>query len=187
MPMPPPPDLHALSLAEIAQLAADAKLPPVERWNPDHCGNSEMHIARDGGWFHQGQPITRPEMVRLFASILRRESDGGYVLVTPAEKLSITVEDAPFVAVEMKMEGDGRQARVALRLNTDELVIAGPDHPLRIIDTPDGPHPYLQVRRGLEALLTRPVFYDLANAAVQNDDGRWGVWSNGAFFGMDPE
>jgi len=108
MPMAPPPDLASLSLAEVARLAAERKLPPVERWNPTHCGDSEMRIARDGTWFHQGSPIGRTEMVRLFATILRRESDGGYVLVTPGEKLDIAVDDAPFTAVEMKAEGQGR-------------------------------------------------------------------------------
>jgi len=131
MPMPPPPDFASLSLAEVARLAAEQKLPPVERWNPTHCGNSDMRIARDGTWFHQGSPIGRIEMVRLFATILRRESDGGYVLVTPVEKLDIAVEDAPFVAVELKSEGEGPARNLAFRLNTGDLVIAGPAHRLR--------------------------------------------------------
>src|SRR5690349_9917797 len=104
---PPPADLTGLSLTDIARLAAEKKLPPVERWNPEHCGHSDMRIARDGTWFHQGSPIGREAMVRLFASILRREPDGSHVLVTPVEKLDIDVEDAAFIAVELKSEGAG--------------------------------------------------------------------------------
>src|SRR6188472_3377587 len=128
MPMPPPPDdLAGLSLAEIARLAEEHRLPPVEQWNPSHCGDSEMRIARDGIWYHQGGPIGRPAMVRLFSTILRREPDGRFVLVTPVEKLDIAVEDAPFVAVELKSEGEGRNRSLAFRLNTGALVIAGAD------------------------------------------------------------
>src|SRR5882757_1340613 len=108
-----PEDLSTLSLAEIARLAEEKKLPPVDKWNPTHCGDSEMRIARDGTWFHQGSPIGRQAMVRLFSTILRREPDGRFVLVTPVEKLDIAVEDAPFVAVEMKAEGEGRAASLA--------------------------------------------------------------------------
>lgn len=167
-------DLAGLSLADLEQLAAERRLPPVERWDPPFCGHSRMRIARDGSWYHEGGPIRRPAMVRLFASILRREPDGGYVLVTPAEKLAIDVEDAPFVAVELKSEGEGRNRTLAFRLNTDDVVVAGPDHPLRL----DRGRPYLAVRRGLDALVARPVFYELAEIALA--DG--GVWSSGAFF-----
>jgi uncharacterized protein len=184
--MAPPPDLATLSLAEIARLAAENRLPPVDSWNPAHCGDSEMRIARDGTWFHQNSPITRPAMVRLFASILRREADGGFVLVTPVEKLDIAVEDAPFVAVEMKADGAGRAARLAFRLNTGDLVPAGPDHPLRFVPAADGPRPYLLVRRGLEALVARPVYYELAERALAEDVDPPGVWSNGAFFPLAP-
>ena len=186
MPTDPLPDLHALSLAEIAQLAADQRLPPVERWNPTHCGDSEMRIARDGTWFHQGSPIGRPAMVRLFSTILRREPDGAYVLVTPVEKLDIAVEDAPFTAVEMKADGEGRAARLAFRLNTGDLVTAGPDHPLRFAGTPDEPRPYLHVRGGLEALVARSLYYDLAERALAGEEEPAGVWSNGAFFPIAP-
>jgi hypothetical protein len=167
-------ELGRLTFAEIARLADERRLPPVERWDPPHCGHSAMRIARDGGWHHEGRPIRRPELVRLFASILRREPDGGYVLVTPAEKLTIDVEDAPFVAVEMKSEGEGRARALAFRLNTGEVVLAGPGHRLRL----DGQRPYLEVRRGLDALVARPVWYDLAETAL--DEG--GVWSGGDFF-----
>ena len=151
MPMDPIPDIASLSLAEIARLVEEAKLPPVEKWNPTHCGDSEMRIARDGTWYHQGSPIGRPAMVRLFSTILRREPDGSHVLVTPVEKLDIAVEDAPFTAVEMKAEGSGRDARLAFRLNTGDLVTAGPDHALRFVEDADGPRPYLVVRGGMEA------------------------------------
>ncbi len=179
----PPPDITGLSLAEIAALAAARRLPPVERWQPERCGDSEMRIARDGSWHHQGVPIARPEMVRLFASILRREPDGGFVLVTPAEKLDIAVEDAPFAAVELVSEGEGEGRRLAFRLNTGELVVAGPDHPLRLEPRDDGLHPYLLVRRGLDARIARPVYYELAEIAL-GEDGT-GVWSDGAFFPLD--
>jgi hypothetical protein len=185
MPMDPMPDLSALSLAEIARLAEDQKLPPIDRWNPTHCGDSEMRIARDGTWYHQGTPIGREAMVRLFATILRREPDGGYVLVTPVEKLDIAVEDAPFVAVEMKAEGDGPAQSLAFRLNTGDLVTAGPEHPLRFADGEDGPRPYLTVRRGMEALIARSVYYELANLAIAGDDTPAGVWSKGVFFAIE--
>lgn len=186
MPMDPPPDLAALSLTDIARLAQDDMLPPVERWNPPHCGDSEMRIARDGTWFHQGSPIARQAMVRLFSTILRREPDGGYVLVTPVEKLDITVEDAPFVAVEMKSEGSGRGTKLAFRLNTGDVVGADAAHRLRFDQTQDGPRPYLHVRGGLEALVARPVYYDLADLALAEGGTPPGVWSNGAFFALEP-
>lgn len=180
--MAPPPDFDTLTIADIARLADSDRLPPVERWHPDHCGDSEMRIARDGTWFHQGSPISRPAMVRAFSRILRREPDGGYVLVTPVEKLDIAVEDAPFVAVELKAEGDGRAATLAFRLNTGEVVTASAEHPLRFEDHADGPHPYLHVRGGLEALVARSVYYELAERALAGDADVPGVWSAGAFF-----
>lgn len=186
MPMEPLPNLSALSLAEVAQLVADQKLPPVDRWNPTHCGDSAMRIARDGTWFHEGSPIGRLAMVRLFSTILRREPDGGFVLVTPVEKLDIAVEDAPFVAVEMKAEGDVRDARLAFRLNTGDLVTAGPEHGLRFAGTAEEPRPYLHVRGGLEALIARPLYYELAERALAGGDEPPGVWSDGAFFPIEP-
>ncbi|MBN8814465.1 MAG: DUF1285 domain-containing protein [Sphingomonas sp.] len=186
MPMEPPPDLASLSLADIAQLASEKRLPPVDKWHPTHCGDSDMWIARDGTWFHMGSPIGRQEMVRLFSTILRREPDGGYVLVTPVEKLDIAVEDAPFVAVEMKAEGEGRDASLAFRLNTGDLVTAGPEHPLRFVQADDGPRPYLRVRGGLEALVVRSVYYDIAERALAGNDETLGVWSDGAFFPLEP-
>jgi len=186
MPMPAPPELADLSLADIATLAAKQKLPPVESWNPARCGDSEMRIARDGSWFHQGAPIGRPAMVRLFSTILRREPDDAYVLVTPAEKLVIAVEDAPFVAVEVKSEGEGDRRRLAFRLNTGDLVVAGPDHGLRFEEHDDGPHPYLMVRRGLEALIARAVYYELVEIALSEEAEPPGLWSDGVFFALEP-
>jgi hypothetical protein len=186
MPMEPLPDLADLTLADIARLVAERRLPPVDQWNPTHCGDSEMRIARDGTWFHQGSPIGREAMVRLFSTILLREADGGYVLVTPVEKLDIVVDDAPFVAVEMKAEGDDRDTRLAFRLNTGEFVTAGPDHGLRFVEAEDGPRPYLHVRGGMEALVGRSVYYDLATLALAGDSDTPGVWSDGAFFPLIP-
>jgi hypothetical protein len=164
----PPPDITGLTLAEIATLAAERRLPPVDAWNPTRCGDSEMRIARDGTWFHQGAPIPRPAMVRLFSTILRRDPDGGYVLVTPAEKLDIAVDDAPFVAVELRSEGSGTARRL--------------DHPLRIQMRDDGPHPYLRVRGGLDALVGRAVYYELAEMLLEESGSPAGLWSDGAWF-----
>lgn len=177
---PPPADLAGLGLAEIALLAEQRKLPPVEKWNPAHCGHSHMRIARDGTWFHEGSPIGRPAMVRLFSSILRREPDGGFVLVTPIEKLDIDVEDAPFVAVEVKSEREGAHRRLAFRLNTGDLAVAGPERPLWLTA-----RPYLTVRTGLEALISRPVYYELAELALAEGANPPGLWSDDAFFPLE--
>lgn len=186
MPAPEPSaDLSRLSLAQIEQAITDQRLPPVAAWNPAHCGPSAMRITADGTWFHEGAPIARPAMVRLFASILRREPDGRHVLVTPAEKLDIDVDDAPFVAVEVKHEGSGAERRLAFRLNTGDAVVAGPGHTLTVADRGHGPHPYLGVRAGLEALIARPVFYELVELALEEGDDPPGLWSDGAFFQLD--
>jgi hypothetical protein len=177
-------DLAGLSLAEVARLAAEKKLPPVEKWNPDHCGDSFMRIGRDGIWYHEGSPIGRQAMVRLFSTILRREPDGGFVLVTPVEKLRIEVEDAPFVAVELKSEGEGEARSLAFRLNTGDLLVADSEHPLRFEAGEEGPLPYLHVRGGLDALVARPVYYELAELAIAEAADPPGLWSGGAFFPM---
>lgn len=188
--MDPLPDLASMSLTDVAKALAEKRLPPVDQWNPTHCGDSEMRIARDGTWFHQGSPIGRETMVRLFSTILRREADGSYVLVTPGEKLDIAVEDAPFVAVEVKSEGSGETRRLAFRLNTGDFVVAGPDNALRFEDKADGPHPYLHVRGGMEALVARSVYYELANLAIDEAGAEpagqksIGLWSDGVYFTM---
>lgn len=189
MPMKHVPDLGSLSLSEIVKLMEERKLPPVASWNPEHCGHSDMRIAADGTWFHQGSPIGRQEMVRLFSTILRREPDGGYVLVTPVEKLTIDVEDAPFIAVELRRDGDGRGASLTFRLNTGDFVIAGAEHPITLRDTENGPRPYIAVRSGLDAVIARPVYYELANLAIAETDrpddaNGSGIWSEGMFFPM---
>lgn len=182
MPYTPPPELASLSIAEIAELAEAQKLPPVDQWDPQETGDSEMRIATDGTWYHQGDPIRRPAMVRAFSSILRREADDSYALVTPYQKLSIVVEGVPFVAVELESKGSGQVRSLAFRLNTDHLVVAGADHPLRF--GADKPQPFLQVRSGLEAVLARPVYYQLAELALEEDADPIGVWSGGVFFPM---
>lgn len=184
MPMPPLPDLASLSLTEIARLVEEKKLPPVAQWNPTHCGDSEMRIARDGTWFHQGSPISRENMVRLFSTVLRLEADGSYVLVTPVEKLTIEVEDAPFVAVEVKSEGSEKIRSLVFRLNTGEIVVADADHAIDVRQTDEGPRPYLHVRDGLEALIARAVYYELVNLALEEDSetGAPGLWSGGCRF-----
>jgi len=187
--MPPLPDLSTLSLTDVARLVKERRLPPVEDWNPDHCGDSEMRIAADGTWIHQGSPIGRIEMVRLFSTILRREEDGSYVLVTPVEKLSIEVDDAPFIAVELTSEGRGRERRLAFRLNTGDLVVADEEHRLEIRGTADEPRPYLHVRGGMDALVSRPLFYELAHMAMHEQEaaeGVIGLWSCDVFFPLEP-
>jgi uncharacterized protein len=172
------PDLSNLSLADIAELVARRKLPPVESWEPANSGDSEMRIAADGKWYHQGGEITRPAMVRAFSSLLRRDADGSHWLVTPQQKFSIKVDDAPFVAVEMQSEGEGEQRSLAFRLNSDDLVVAGPEHAIEVRND----LPYLHVRNGLWAKLSRSAYYDLAEIALEESPTAPRVWSNGIFF-----
>jgi hypothetical protein len=159
---------------------------PVDTWNPPDCGPIPMRIAADGTWHYRGSPIGRERLVRLFASILRQEADGSFVLVTPVEKMTIEVEDAPFLAVELAAEGTGRDRRLVLRTNVGDVVTAGPDHPLRVAE--EGGHrgfvPYVRVRGRLEARFTRPLALELADLAepAPDDPDRLGVWSGGAFF-----
>ncbi|MEO7601990.1 MAG: DUF1285 domain-containing protein [Sphingomicrobium sp.] len=178
----PPIDLKGLSFAELESLLAERRLPPVDRWNPEYCGNSDMRITRDGTWFHNGSPIQRPEMVRLFSTILRREADGSHVLVTPVEKLTIAVETTPFRAVEMVSQGEGRDRRIALKLDTWDPVVVGADHPLRLVNSDSGPSPRVLVRHGLEAELSRSLYYELAEIALAEGADPPGIWSDGLFF-----
>jgi hypothetical protein len=180
----PPIELQGVSLAELQTLIDERRLPPVDRWNPQRCGHSEMRIARDGTWYHQGVPIRRPAMVRLFSTVLRREPDGSHILVTPVEKLEIEVESTAFRAIQMNVTGSGCDQRIAFALDSGDAVILGPDHPLRMVDTPSGPSPRLFVRHGLEAELTRPVYYELAEVALSESGS--GVWSEGVFFPLEP-
>jgi uncharacterized protein len=169
---------------------SSAKAAPSAAGHGD-CSAFDIRIARDGTWFYLGSPIQRLPLVKLFASVLRREDDGGFWLVTPAERGRIVVEDAPFVAVAVSAEGAGRAQRLIFTTNLDEIVTAGPDHPLRVDTAPNGePSPYILVRPGLEARLNRPVFYELVELAGEERIGgetRFGVWSGGMFFRLgDP-
>jgi hypothetical protein len=167
------------------------KPPQRPRQVVDH-GDLDMKIARDGTWFYRGTPITRQPLVQLFASVLRREADGSFWLVTPVERGRVTVEDAPFLAVEVNSVGAGSDRKLSFRTNLDEIVAAGPEHPLRVETAANGePEPYILVRPGLEARLNRPVFYelvDLADSERGEGSGPFGLWSNGVFFDLgDPE
>jgi len=175
----PPIELQGISLAELQRMIDERRMPPVDRWHPERCGHSDMRIARDGTWYHQGAPIERPAMVRLFSTILRREPDGRHLLVTSVEKLEIDVEATAFRAVEMSTEGEGRARTIAFRLDSGDAVILGPEHPLTLT-----PSPRILVRHGLEAELTRPVYYELADIALAEGDEPPGVWSGGKFFAL---
>ena len=173
-------------VAAAVRQAPGRGLPPVHLWNPAHCGDIDIVIKRDGLWFHEGSPIGREALVRLFSTVLRKDPDG-FHLVTPVEKMKITVEDAPFIAVRVDHDGE------ALRFltNVGDEVEAGPDNPIRVDADPatGEPRPYLHVRRGLEARIRRPVFYELVELAEerQTPEGpRLGVWSNGAWFPVGP-
>ena len=176
-----------LGLASLQRDAAAGRgLPPVEKWNPAHCGDIDIRIARDGTWYHQGSPIGRKELVRLFSTILRRDGDD-YVLVTPAEKMRIVVEDAPFLAVLLDATGEGRKQTLTFITNVGDETVAGAANPIRVETDPvtQEPAPYVHVRKGLEARIARPVFYQLADLAVPGEGahaGTLGVWSGGVFF-----
>jgi hypothetical protein len=165
--------------------------PPVERWNPPFCGDLDMEIREDGTWFYLGTPIGRMPLVQLFSTVLRKDDDGRTYLVTPVEKVGIRVADAPFVAVEMNVSGAGAGQVVTFRTNVGDVVEAGPEHPLRFVDEPEtgGLKPYVLVRGRLEALLARPVMYELVGHGEEVEvDGTttFAVRSNGAVFPIMP-
>ncbi len=179
----------SLDLAGIVSRLQDKKLPPVHLWNPDFCGDIDMRIARDGTWFYMGTPIGRKPMVKLFSTVLRYDDDGKYYLVSPVEKIGITVEDAPFIAVEANIFGEGADQTITFRTNVDDEVIADKDHPIRVEVDPATlePAPYVMVRDGLEALIARSVFYQLVEIGEEREvDGvdRLGVWSSGEYFDL---
>ena len=174
-------------LSDIMQLIGQQKLPPVHKWEPESCGEIDIRIARDGAWFYNGTPIGRKEMVKLFSTVLRHEADDKYYLVTPVEKLEIRVDDAPFVAVEVVREGKAAGQTLSFRTNVGDWVIAGQDNPIRVETDKQTkePSPYILVRDRLEALINRPVFYELVELGEkQGNSGKetLGVWSQGAFF-----
>ena len=166
-------------------------LPPVHLWNPPFCGDIDMRIARDGTWYYLGTPIGRKPMVKLFSSVLRKDGDD-YFLVTPVEKCGITVDDAPFVAISLVVEGEGEQQVLRFSTNVEDEVVADAEHPIRVELDPQTrePSPYVLVRVNLEALIHRNVIYQLVELAVSREiDGReWlGVWSSGEFFPIAPQ
>ena len=176
----------AESLAKAATAAKGRGLPPVHLWNPPFCGDLDMRIARDGTWFYLGTPIGRPALVKLFSTIIRRDGDD-YFLVTPVEKVGITVDDAPFVAVDFNIRGDD----LVFETNVGDFVTAGPDYPIRVVRDPETgePSPYVLVRTNLEALIDRKSFYRLVDIGVtrpHDGDDWFGVQSGGGFFPIIP-
>ena len=196
----PAPKSGAADAADASRLAAHLSgigaktrgLPPVDMWDPPFCGDIDMRIAADGSWHYMGSPIGRAALVKLFSSVLRRDADGRTYLVTPVEKVGIRVDDAPFLAVEMTREGHGRSQVLAFRTLTDDWSVAGPENPLRfgIEAGTSGLKPYVHVRGGMDALLSRAITHDLVALAadgpgVDPDGGPAngpGIWSGGAFF-----
>lgn len=176
----------AESLAASIQATKTRGLPPVHLWNPPFCGDLDMRIARDGTWFYLGTPIGRVELVRLFSTILKLE-DGKYFLVTPVEKVGITVDDAPFVAVDFEATGIGRDQVLTFETNVGDTAVANNKNPIRVVRDPTSgePSPYIHVRAGLEALIDRKSFYRLVEIGAHHD-GWFGLWSSGQFFKIIP-
>ena len=176
--------LEAILKGQAGQGAA-----PVERWNPPYCGDIGIEILRDGTWLYQKSPIGRKPLVQLFARVLRKDDDGRTYLVTPAEKVDVRVADAPFLAVEMEVQGEGEGQTLIFRTNVDDIVTCDAEHPLRfeIEAGSGGLKPYLRVRGRLEALVTRALYQDLVALAVDHPTvaDRIGVWSGAAFFSLD--
>ncbi len=177
-PVTPSPD----GLAASVKATKSKGLPPVHLWNPPFCGDLDIRIAKDGTWSYLGSPINRFELVKLFSSILKKE-DGKYFLVTPVEKVGITVEDAPFIAVDFDLEGEGTTQTLSFTTDVGDVATAGSDHPIRIVTDPDTeePSPYILIRANLEARIDRKSFYRLVDIAEHKGDW-FGVWSSGQFF-----
>jgi len=176
----------AEGIAASVKAAKKGGMPPVHLWNPPFCGDLDMRIARDGTWFYLGTPIGRFELVKLFSSILKRE-DGKYFLVTPVEKVGITVDDAPFVAVDFDATGDGDEQVLSFSTHVGDTAVAGPDHPIRVARDPQTgePSPYVLIRADLEALIDRKSFYRLVELGAHHE-GWFGLWSSGHFFPVIP-
>jgi hypothetical protein len=162
---------------------------PVEQWDPPYCGDIGLRIRADGVWLYRDSPIGRPALVKLFAGVLRKDADGRHYLVTPVERIDVAVDDAPLMAVELEVQGSGEAQSLVFRTNVDDIVVAGPAHPLRfaIESGTGGLKPYLLVRGRLEALVTRALAYDLAELAVEEPGRGLGVWSGGGFFPIPDE
>ncbi len=174
-------DLARLEVAVAGEVGRTG--PSAEPWNPPYCGDIGLAIASDGTWSYRGSPIRRLALVKLFASVLRREEDGRHYLVTPIEKVDVAVEDAPFLAVAMEVLGQGRAQTLIMRTNLDDVVRIGRQCPLRFAPSRTGViKPYVRVRGGIEALVTRALTYDLAELLVEDTAGQMGLWSEGLFF-----
>lgn len=177
-------------IAQAAKSAAKKGPPPVHLWDPEFCGDLDMRIARDGTWFYLGTPIGRMPLVKLFSSIIRKDGND-YFLVTPVEKVGIKVDDAPFVAVDFDVDGTGENQKITFTTQVDDVAIAGPDNPIRVVRDPETgePSPYILIRANLEALIDRKSFYRLVDIGVHSEfkGEQWfGIWSNNQFFPIIP-
>jgi hypothetical protein len=180
--------VSADSIAAAISAAKNRGLPPVDKWDPPYCGDLDIRIQKDGTWFYLGTPIGRVRLARLFSTVLKKEGDD-YFLVTPVEKVGITVDDAPFLAVDFDVDGAGHDQILTFHTSMGDIAVLDADHPLRVTTRASGePAPYVEIRAGLEALVDRKSFFRLAELAVEHRiDGkqRIGVWSSGLFFGLD--
>lgn len=175
-----------MTLTELEYLLqGSSQLPPLERWDPELCGEIDIFVDTDGRWFHEGSPIARESLARLFASILRREADGHHYLVTPAEKMRIRVADVSFVVVDAEAVGEGAEQAVVLSLNSGRKVPLDSNHPLIVQGSIEVPRPYVNLEHGLAARLSRPVYYRLVDRAVEAA-GEVGLWSCGVWFALTP-
>ena len=178
-------------IAAARQNAGNDGLPPVHLWHPERCADMDIEILRDGSWRHDGQPIRRAALVRLFSTILRKDDDGEIYMVTPQEKVHVRVACAPFVAVALEARDKGERQQLFFTTNVGDVVLAGPNRPIRVDTNPQTlePTPFVLVRDRLEALISRAVFYQLVDLAVERDSDegpQLGVWSDGAFFALGP-
>lgn len=185
-----PPAQSLLKSLPDSALRSAREPAPVHLWHPDFTGELDMHIARDGTWYHEGGPITRLSLAQLFSGILRLEDDGCYYLITPVEKWAIRVDDAPFVAVRLEVQGQGKAQKLSFVTSLEHEIVAGKEHPIMVsVDSQTGePSPYILLRDNLQALIHRNVFYQLAELAQEREfDGQLcqGVWSDGVFFPID--
>jgi len=182
-----PPSAESVALSAQAVAGKKRGLPPVQEWDPPYCGDLDIRIRRDGTWDYLGSRIERPGLVRLFSTILRKEGEK-YFLVTPVEKVGITVDDKPFVAVDFEVEETEAGPALRFETNVGDTLVAGPDHPIRVERAPETgePAPYVLVRSNLEALIDRKSFYRLVEIGTRHE-GWFGLWSAGEFFPVIPE